>query len=169
MILFSCGSLRSPHISTKPRSCWCYFQRMQQLDGQGHRVIMMVQGGGLQGHHKGGIPESAVENRAGSHQALTCTSCPRYMGARQATQGPSASQEAKKQQSVQTVALFSCGESQCQTGCPAHVHAGIKRTILFYFFWSSLQNYENSLLGTGFQLSKMQRTLALGSSDDCLM
>ena len=38
-----------------------------------------------------------------------------------------------------------------------------------YFFWSSLQNYENSLLGTGFQLSKMQRTLALGSSDDCLM
>lgn len=39
----------------------------------------------------------------------------------------------------------------------------------FYFFCFGLHSKtENSLLGTGFHLSKMQRTLALGSSDDCL-
>ena len=122
-------------------------------------------GGGLQGHHKGGIPESAVENRAGSQQTLTCTPRPRYMGARQATQGPPASQEAEKQQCPDSGSV-QLQESLRQTGCPAHVHAGINRR---FFFLSSLQNCENSLLGTGFQLSKMQRTLALGSSNDCLM
>ena len=141
---------------------------MQQLDGQGHRVTMTVQRGGLRGPHKGGIPESAAENRAGSHQALTCTLCPWYTGARQATQGP----PHLRHLTLDTAECPDSGsvplrQSPRQTGCPAHVHAGIKRRI--FFFLSSLQNCENSLLGTGFQLSKMQRTLALGSSDDYLM
>ena len=87
-------------------------------------------GGGLQVHHKGGIPESAVENRAGSQQALTCTPRPRYMGARQATQGPPASQEAKKQQCPDSGSV-QLRESPRQTSCPAHVHAGIKRRFFF--------------------------------------